>query len=467
MIAAPQPDINQFVNKTGDTMTGQLLIKYGAAAFQLNKSIDGAPAGIYGYSKDKARWVIRICDGALETGGNTGENFAISRYADDGSSYLGPALTISRATGVADFAQKPTVAGAAWAAPLDALAYSGMQINGSMEVSQERGTSGTNTNGSFVCDGWSINWAGTMALGAWGGPLAFIYGIGGLLYTQVNTAQASLGANDYAMVRQAIEGYRVSRLAWGTAGAMPITIGFWSAHSKAGIFGGSVRNGAGNRYYAFNYTHNVSDVSQYNTVTIPGDTAGTWAVDNSVGMYLTFAIAAGSTLTAPVANVWAAGAAISGPGQINGVNSTTSSVFRITGVVVLPGIEAPSAARSPLIMRPYDQELVTCRRHWRSIGGTANADYMNGLTGTTTHGAFVQYLDTPMRASPVCNLVNLTAFSVSTATGMGAVSSFVPATNPISVRIDATCAPHGAGAGVACFLRATTATALVTLDARI
>ena len=43
-----------------------------------------------------------------------------------------------------------------YAAPFDALAYSGMQINGSMEVSQELGTTVKTVSG-YLIDGWNTN----------------------------------------------------------------------------------------------------------------------------------------------------------------------------------------------------------------------------------------------------------------------------------------------------------------------
>ena len=108
---------------------------------------------------------------------------------------------------------------------------------------------------------------------------------------------------------------------------------------------------------------------------------GAWANDNTVGMIIGFVMAAGPTQTAPSANNWLAGVYVSAPGQINAVQATTD-VFRITGVVVLPGIEAPFAARSALIMRPYDQELLTCERYWGKISGSYRMT-------TTASGIFV------------------------------------------------------------------------------
>jgi hypothetical protein len=110
----------------------------------------------------------------------------------------------------------------------------------------------------------------------------------------------------------------------------------------------------------------VSDAWEYKTVTIPGDVSGTWAKDNTVGMRIQFANACGPTYTAPAANVWTAGIYVAAPGQVNGVAATTDN-FRITGVTVLPGTQAPTAAQSPNVMRPYDQELVTCKRYFQKM----------------------------------------------------------------------------------------------------
>ena len=251
-----------------------------------------------------------------------------------------------------------------YAAPFDAQAYSGLQVNGSCEISQERNV-GTwvNANG-YAIDGWELKSAGTAAvnLGAYSAP-SFNPGFTNWLVLGTTVAQATINAADYFMIWHKIEGYRIARLGWGTATAKPITIGFWSRHTTTGIYSVTVRNQASNRGYAATYIQTSSDASQYNVITVPGDTSGTWLADNASGITLTFAVAMGSSNIASAADTWIATACAAAPGQVNGVSST-SSVFRITGVVVLPGIEAPSAERSPLIMRPYDQELLACQRYY-------------------------------------------------------------------------------------------------------
>ena len=289
-----------------------------------------------------------------------------------------------------DFPTSPTIGqvsgnytwnGYAWmpqssAAPLDALAYSGMQINGSFDVSQELGAVGTAT-GPYFCDGWKGAKSGPMVcLGTATPVVGYIPGFPIVGLYQATTPQASLGAAEYAVMQQPIEGYRVARLSWGYASAKPITVAFWSGHTPAGVYSLTVRNSAATRSYGTTYTQAVAAVPQYNVITIPGCTDGVWEITNMPGLVFTLAMASGTTYTAPSANSWLSGSVyLAAPGQINGV-VTLNNIMRVTGYLVLPGIYAPTAAQSALIMRPYGEELVTCKRYWERtnfyFGGTAS-----------------------------------------------------------------------------------------------
>jgi len=251
-----------------------------------------------------------------------------------------------------------------YAAPLDALAYSGMQINGSMEVGQEKGTNGSTAG--YACDGWALSKVGTMVItAAIGFNLSGFVGLPWQLYITVQTGQTILSGTDNVGLYQAIEGYRIIRLAWGTSNAKPLTIGFWTAHHRTGTYAVAFRNAAQDRSCVCTYTQNVADVPEYKTITIPGDTTGTWGVNNTVGLYVSFMFAVGTTGNTSTFNVWQAGTVTGANGQSNTV--ATTDVFRISGIVILPGTQAPTAAQSPLIMRPFDQELVTCQRYWRNL----------------------------------------------------------------------------------------------------
>jgi len=298
-----------------------------------------------------------------------------------------------------------------YAAPFDAMAFSGMQLNGGIEVSQEwaHGTAFT-VSGAFVCDGWKYFKSGTMACVASAQVSTALQSLGfnNFLYLTVSTAQPSIGVGDYVGFYQSIEGYRVARLGWGTANARPLTIGFWASHSRAGTYSVSFRNSAQNRSYAATYSH-AGGGPQWTTITVPGDTTGTWLTTNGVGLYVVFVVSGhpSGTFTTPTANAWYAGNYLVAPGQVNGV-AATSDTFAITGVVVLPGNEAPNAARSPYIMRAYDTELALALRYFET--GTEPFSYRSLPSGITAAYDSMRFL-VKKRVAPTMTAANWQYFS--------------------------------------------------------
>jgi hypothetical protein len=281
-----------------------------------------------------------------------------------------------------------------YAAPFDALAYSGIQWNGAFEISQERGTIPVNGNGNYICDGWFLSKAGTMAVDVNQAFSNLFVGFQTFLSVVTTTAQASLGSTDFVAVTHPIEGFRCTRLYWGQgANAQPLSIGFWSAHHRPGVYSGVIRNGATNRSFTFAYTQSAADIPQFNAITIPGDVAGSWNISTGVGLFLTLAVAAGSGLGQNPGS-WQSASAIAAPNQINGV-AATSDAFRITGVVVLPGVDLPSSANPGRITRPFDQELLLCQRYLY-IGKT-NVVECRGFTDGAQ--AFIQNT-IPLRVAP-------------------------------------------------------------------
>jgi len=185
-----------------------------------------------------------------------------------------------------------------------------------------------------------------------------------------------------------IEGYRVSRLGWGTASAMPLTIGFWARMTLTGTY----RAIAGNfDYSTFSswvpFTIPASGVWQWVTVTIPGQTTGTWKTDNTIGLKILIEVASSAT-----------------PNTVGAINQFAA----ITGVVMLPGTQAPTAAQSPTIMRPYDQELVTCQRYFARVGFILRAPIT---------GANFEWIQTNciLRATPTVTTGNIVYSSTSAA----------------------------------------------------
>lgn len=297
-----------------------------------------------------------------------------------------------------------------YAAPLDALAYSGMQINGSIDISQEKGSLATPSNtgaNTYVCDGWFMS--STSVAGVLSGSVVpqvpgTIPGFSNAAVIATAIAQPTLAAADILAFAQPIEGYRWARLGFGVASAKPVVIGFWSGHHRPGIYSVALRNGAGDRSFVTTYTQAIGDVWQYNTVTIPACLDGTWEVGNLRSVTLSFAIGSGANFIAPVTGQWAVGNYLAAAGQVNAAQST-ADVFRITGVVVLPGNEVPEAERSSLIMRPYDQEIISCRRYLRRVApsGAGKAKDAASAVFTAEHEG--------MRATPTVVATNTIAIS--------------------------------------------------------
>ena len=289
-----------------------------------------------------------------------------------------------------------------------AMAYSGMQINGGMTVSQENGTTqlGVQDASRYITDGWALTSFGAQVVtGYQTGPPPPLAGHGSSMEFFVAAANASPTGVDQATFEQKIEGIRVSRLAWGTASASPVTIGFWVKAVRTGLYCGSVRNGAVNRTYVFTFTVTATATWEYKTVTMPGDTTGTWDQYNTTGFILNFTPMAGPTLiTTP--NVWTAGNFLAAPGAVNGVAATTDK-FSITGVTILPGTQAPTAAQSPFIMRPYDQELVTCQRYFTRTYTVWNGSVNSGQTLVSEMVYFHPMRVVPAAVITIANPVNL------------------------------------------------------------
>jgi hypothetical protein len=270
-------------------------------------------------------------------------------------------------------------------------------INGDMRISQ-RGTSFAGlANGSsqHTLDRWRWSESGvstavqTVSQDA-SAPSGFVNS----LKVLTTTAQASLIATNSYRVSQNIEGNNVSDLEWGTANAKDVTMSFWVRSSLTGTFGGNVNNAAGNRFYVFSYSINSADTWEYKTVTIAGDTSGTWATDNSVGIAVLFSMGTGADYIASPGS-WGGTRADAPTGQVN-VAGTLNATFYITGVQLEVGTVA-----TPFERRPFGMELALCQRYYWKITPPSNNGYF-GIGQVTSSTVVVSGIPFPvtMRVAP-------------------------------------------------------------------
>jgi hypothetical protein len=197
----------------------------------------------------------------------------------------------------------------------------------------------------------------------------------------------SVLAGDYFILSQAIEGFNTSDLSFGTASAATVTLSFWVRSSLTGSFGGALQNSAVNRSYPFSYTISAANTWEQKTITIVGDTTGTWVgATNGIGIAVNFSLGMGSTRSG-TAGAWAAGNFIAPTGAVS-VVGTNGATFYITGVQ----LEAGSVA-TPFERIDYGRQLIQCQRYYQNFGLAAG---QGSAIGWSCSGM----LNTAMRATP-------------------------------------------------------------------
>ena len=237
-------------------------------------------------------------------------------------------------------------------------------INGAMMIDQRNaGASVTPTALQYLVDRWFLqpSQASKFTCQQNAGSVTPPAGFSNYLGLTVASAY-SIVAADYFILEHRIEGFNTADLAWGTASAATITLSFWVRSSLTGTFGGSLRNGSFNRSYPFTYTISAANTWEQKTITIAGDTSGTWVTNSGVGIDLNFSLGVGSDRTA-AAGSWAAGSYVNATGATS-VVGTNGATFYITGVQLEKGSTATS-----FDYRPYGTELQLCQRYyWQCLG---------------------------------------------------------------------------------------------------
>jgi hypothetical protein len=242
-------------------------------------------------------------------------------------------------------------------------------LNAAMDVSQENGTTLVtlaNGAGKYIVDQWNGFYTNAAAVvKAQQNAITSLAGFSNSYLMQATTAFGALAAGDVCLIGHLIEGYRWQRLSYGTANAQTSTLSFWINATVAGTASVAIRNAAQNRSYVANFTVNNAATWEYKTITIPGDTTGTWPTGSAQACTLTFCFAAGSTFQG-TNNAWQAGN-FCGTSSTTNFFTTINNQVLITGVTLVPGSEGPSAAHSSFNMRTYGEELPLCQRYYQQF----------------------------------------------------------------------------------------------------
>jgi hypothetical protein len=268
-------------------------------------------------------------------------------------------------------------------------------INGAMTIDQRNAGASVATSSStqYTVDRWqalavpTTKYTVQQNAGAVTPPVGFTNYLGA-----TSTSEYSVVSTDRCGIRQFIEGYNVADLGWGTANAQPVTISFWVRSSLTGTFGGSVGNDAGNRNYPFSYAINAANTWEQKSVTIAGDTTGTWDTTTATGINLIFGLGVGSTYS-DTAGAWSSSLFYSSTGAVS-VIGTNGATWYITGVQ----LEAGSTA-SPFAHENYGDTLQKCQRYFANILPSLDLPVVRVSASDTLRRGTVPF-STTMRSAP-------------------------------------------------------------------
>jgi hypothetical protein len=279
-------------------------------------------------------------------------------------------------------------------------------INGAMEIDQRYAGSGNTlvtSSETFVVDRFvGYKDGGVITSGQSSvAPVGFSDSIS----WSVGTG-ASATSSQFFFLKQHIEGFNTADLGFGTVNAKTITLSFWVRASVTGTYSGSLANGAINRSYLFSYTINNANTWEYKTITVPGDTSGTWVgATNGIGLRVYWDLGSGSSYRGS-AGSWQDGA-YTGVTGTTSISATTGATFYITGVQLEQGSFATTFER-----RPYGTELQLCQRYYQTTTVYYEAPVTSGQDyAATAYGA------TSMRATPTATGTSTSNFNFPAAAG--------------------------------------------------
>ena len=296
-------------------------------------------------------------------------------------------------------------------------------INGACVIDQRNaGALIPSAGNQYTVDRWAFynSQPAKLAVGQNAGagtlPAGFINYLGA-----VSLSAYSVVSSDYFELVHQIEGFNTSDLSFGTANAKTVVLSFQVYSSLTGTFGGSLTNSAGNRSYPFSYSVSVANTWAPVSISIAGDTTGTWLSNNGIGISVRFGLGVGATW-ASTAGSWQAGNFVQPTGTVS-VVGTSGATFYITGVQLEKGSTATS-----FDYRPYGTELSLCQRYFYWNGGTNDTSFFN-VNSTNAAGA-AKY-PAQMRAVPTVVIYNSTTSGqvslIGGGTGTGVYAAIISA----------------------------------------
>ena len=256
-----------------------------------------------------------------------------------------------------------------------------MIINGAMAIFQRGSQASTRT--SYAVDRFKADGSGSQQ---------FTYSQSttvpsgqGFSYSaklDVTTADTSVAAAEFQVLRYIFEGQDLQHLKYGTSDAESLTLQFWVRSSKTGAHIVELEHTDANYQNSQSYTITTADTWQKVTLTFDGYQTTSITNDNTAGFQINWWLMAGSNFTSGTlsSNTWQNTTANRAVGQVN-VADSTSNDWYITGVQLEVGSTA-----TPFEHRSFGEELALCQRYFQksynhgdAIGNTSNSNGSNAF----------------------------------------------------------------------------------------
>lgn len=258
-------------------------------------------------------------------------------------------------------------------------------INGKFAINQRyaAGSVSVSTTNVYGMDRWYGNTIGAGVFAITRSPDATLPGEFNALLN-ATTADAALAAGDLYSFGQTIEGINIADLNFGSASARSFTLAFEAFTNVAGggTFPVSFRNNLGNRTYVKTFTI-PQNVWTLVSMTIPGETTGTWETGTLAGMLMHFGLGVGSSFNAPAADSWQVGNFFS-------VAGCTNMLAALSNTLLLRRVRfhAGSIDYGP-DRRLFAEELALCERYYEKsfLMSIAPASGVGGNTGEQQYAA--------------------------------------------------------------------------------
>lgn len=265
-------------------------------------------------------------------------------------------------------------------------------INGAMRVSEENGSAPGSGSGYYPCEMFSYWFSMSAVCNVAQVTSRTPGGSPNRLRVVVATAQATVGANDFAVVRTKIEGVRIAALGFGTSEGRQCVLRF-GVKAPAGTYSVSFRNAAATRSFIASFSIATANVDTVISIPLNADTAGNWLSDSGTGLDVCWCLMAGSS-SAKAPGPWATDGTpmLASAGQGNFM-AAVGNTFELFDVGLYDGAIAP-----PFVVPDIADDLRHCRRYyWKNTAMLVRTFARN--SGEGYRFASIK-LPSTMRASP-------------------------------------------------------------------